>query len=140
LHKVRLIPPSLLGFAVGGKFTFGEGLGLHVQVDLGVDVRSSQRDMAEPATDCIDVNARTEEVGCGAVHTLQATRDVRKVSLWLGHANLQSTEIYLRADPTEKLEALTAVPPLGVKRGRFHLPDKLLAMLKTASGLKNYAE
>jgi integrase/recombinase XerD len=41
-----------------------------------------------------------------AMHTLQATRDVRKVSLWLGHASLQSTEIYLRADPTEKLEAL----------------------------------
>ncbi|WP_345946780.1 tyrosine-type recombinase/integrase [Bradyrhizobium sp. 166] len=32
-----------------------------------------------------------------AMHTLQATRDVRKVSLWLGHASLQSTEVYLRA-------------------------------------------
>jgi integrase/recombinase XerD len=39
-----------------------------------------------------------------AMHTLQATRDVRKVSLWLGHASLQSTEVYLRADPTEKLD------------------------------------
>jgi site-specific recombinase XerD len=75
-----------------------------------------------------------------AMHTLQATRDVRKVSLWLGHASLQSTEIYLRADPTEKLEALTAVAPLALRRGRFHVPDKLLAMLKTASGSKNYAE
>jgi hypothetical protein len=35
-----------------------------------------------------------------AMHTLQATRDVRKVSLWLGHASLQSSEIYLRANPT----------------------------------------
>ena len=75
-----------------------------------------------------------------AMHTLQATRDVRKVSLWLGHASLQSTEIYLRADPTEKLEALTAVAPFSLRRGRFHVPDKLLAMLKTASGSKNYAE
>ena len=33
-----------------------------------------------------------------AMHTLQATGDVRKVSLWLGHASIQSTEIYLRAD------------------------------------------
>jgi hypothetical protein len=65
---------------------------------------------------------------------------VRKVSLWLGHASLQSTEIYLRADPTEKLEALTAVAPLGVKRGRFHVPDKLLATLQAVSGLKNYDE
>ena len=38
--------------------------------------------------------------------TLHATGDIRKVSLWLGHATLQSTEVYLRADPTEKLEAL----------------------------------
>jgi integrase/recombinase XerD len=30
-----------------------------------------------------------------AMHTLQATRDVRKVSLWLGHASVKSTEIYL---------------------------------------------
>jgi integrase/recombinase XerD len=75
-----------------------------------------------------------------AMHTLQATRDVRKVSLWLGHASLQSTEIYLRADPTEKLEALTVVAPLSLRRGRFRLPDELLTMLKTASGSKNYAE
>ena len=62
-----MVPPSLLGFAIGGQFTFGEGLGFRLQVDLGIDVRSIQRDMAEPAPDGIDINARTEEVGCGAV-------------------------------------------------------------------------
>ena len=67
------------------------------------------------------------------MHTLLATHDVRKVSLWLGHASLQSTEIYLRADPTEKLEALSAVLPPTLRRGRFKAPDKLLAMLKAAS-------
>ena len=46
-----------------------------------------------------------------AMHTLQATRDVRKVSLWLGHASPQSTEVYPRADPTEKLEALVTMVP-----------------------------
>jgi integrase/recombinase XerD len=59
-----------------------------------------------------------------AMHTLQATRDVRKVSLWLGHASLQSTEVYLRADPTEKLEALAAMTPPMLKPGRFRAPDK----------------
>src|SRR5262245_35469302 len=54
-----------------------------------------------------------------AMNTLQATRDIRKVSLWLGHATLQSTEVYLRADPTEKLEALMAMTPPGLKKGRF---------------------
>lgn len=74
------------------------------------------------------------------MHTLQATRDVRKVSLWLGHASLQSTEIYLRADPTEKLEALAAMAPPSLKPGRFRAPDKLLAMLKSISRSANYVE
>jgi integrase/recombinase XerD len=43
---------------------------------------------------------------------------------------MQSTEIYLRADPTEKLEALAAMSPPGLQRGRFRAPDKLMAMLK----------
>jgi integrase len=36
---------------------------------------------------------------------LQATKDLRKVSLWLGHSSMQTTEIYTRADPSVKLEA-----------------------------------
>lgn len=67
-----------------------------------------------------------------AMHTLKATRDIRKVALWLGHASLESTEIYLRADPTEKLEALATMAPLGLQRGKFQAPDKLMAMLKAA--------
>ncbi len=64
-----------------------------------------------------------------AMHMLQATRDIRKVALWLGHATLQSTEIYLRADPAEKLEMLGALAPLGIKPGKFRPPDKLILML-----------
>jgi len=60
--------------------------------------------------------------GACAMHTLQATRDVRKVSLWLGHASLQSTEVYLRADPTEKLEALSTMVPPTLKRVASMLP------------------
>lgn len=75
-----------------------------------------------------------------AMHTLQATGDVRKVSLWLGHACIQTTEMYLRADPTEKLEALTAMGPPTLQRGRFTVPDKLMAMLTEASNGRNYAE
>jgi len=64
-----------------------------------------------------------------AMHTLKATHDVRKVSLWLGHSNLKSTEIYLRADPSEKLEVLMATTPPSLWPGKFKAPDKLLAML-----------
>lgn len=71
-----------------------------------------------------------------AMHMLKATGDVRKVSLWLGHASLQSTEIYLRCDPGEKLETLDAAMPPQVRKGRFRdAPDQVLALLKTvASG------
>ena len=66
-----------------------------------------------------------------AMHTLQATHDVRKVSLWLGHASVKSTEVYLRADPTEKLEALEAGVAPSLRRGQFKAPDKLLDMLRS---------
>jgi site-specific recombinase XerD len=68
-----------------------------------------------------------------AMVVLQATQDIRKVSLWLGHSNLITTEVYVRADPTEKLEAIEAVVPPSLRKGRFQPPDKLLALLKAKS-------
>ena len=65
-----------------------------------------------------------------AMVVLQATQDIRKVSLWLGHSNLTTTEVYVRADPTEKLEAIEAVVPPSLRKGRFRPPDKLLELLK----------
>jgi integrase/recombinase XerD len=65
-----------------------------------------------------------------AMVVLQATHDIRKVSLWLGHSSPTTTEVYVRADPTEKLEAIDAVVPPHLRRGSFRTPDKLIAMLK----------
>lgn len=65
-----------------------------------------------------------------AVTTLQATRDVRKVALWLGHASTQTTEVYLHVDPAEKLEILAAVVPPSLRKGTFSPPDKLIASLR----------
>jgi integrase/recombinase XerD len=64
-----------------------------------------------------------------AMMIYQATGDLRKVSLWLGHADMQATEVYVRADPTEKLDALDAVIPPSLRRGQFTVPDRLIAML-----------
>ena len=73
-----------------------------------------------------------------AMHTLQATGDVRKVALWLGHASIQTTEMYLRADPTEKLALLDAHHPPLIKPGRFREPsDKLMAVLAAATNPRN---
>ncbi|HEY3194254.1 MAG TPA: tyrosine-type recombinase/integrase, partial [Candidatus Dormibacteraeota bacterium] len=68
-----------------------------------------------------------------ALNTLQATRDLRKVSLWLGHARTQTTD----ADPTEKLEALAAMTAPALRPGKFRPPDRLIAALHVSTG---YAE
>jgi integrase/recombinase XerD len=64
-----------------------------------------------------------------AVVMLQATRDIRKVALWLGHSDIRTTEVYLRVDPSEKLEAMEAVVPPNLRRGKFKAPDALIASL-----------
>ncbi len=68
-----------------------------------------------------------------AMIVLQATQDIRKVSLWLGHSNLATTEVYTRGDPTEKLDAIEAIVPPQLRRGSFRPPDRLIAMLSARS-------
>jgi integrase/recombinase XerD len=68
-----------------------------------------------------------------AMVVLQSTHDIRKVSLWLGHTNLATTEVYTRADPTEKLEAIEAILPPHLRKGSFKPPNRLIALLKARS-------
>lgn len=72
-----------------------------------------------------------------ALTVLQATKDLRKVSLWLGHANMQTTEIYTRADPSIKLEALESIVPPKLRSGRFKATDELIASLKVGSVMRS---
>jgi site-specific recombinase XerD len=72
-----------------------------------------------------------------ALTVLQATKDLRKVSLWLGHANMQTTEIYIRADPSIKLEALESVIAPKLRTGRFKATDELIASLRTGSFMRS---
>ena len=66
-----------------------------------------------------------------ALHTLDAVKnDLRKVSMYLGHASLKSTETYTRGDPIERLEALSNRVPPQISKGKFRRPsDPLMAML-----------
>jgi len=64
-----------------------------------------------------------------AMNTLRATGDIRKVALWLGHSSQNTTEVYLQADPTEKLSAMDTMALPSLRRGTFSPPDQLIAML-----------
>ena len=65
-----------------------------------------------------------------AMTILHATGDIRKVSLWLGHADLKTTELYLRASPAEKLGILDANVPPSIRKGTFPgAKDSLMSIL-----------
>jgi integrase/recombinase XerD len=72
-----------------------------------------------------------------ALTVLQATKDLRKVSLWLGHAHMQTTEMYTRADPSVKLEALEAMIAPRLRSGRFKATDQLIASLTSRSLMRS---
>ena len=65
-----------------------------------------------------------------AMTILHATGDIRKVSLWLGHADIKTTEAYLRASPAEKLAVLEANAPPSIRPGTFSgAKDELMRVL-----------
>jgi site-specific recombinase XerD len=72
-----------------------------------------------------------------AMTILQSTKDLRKVSLWLGHSSTQTTEMYVRADPSVKLEALESVVAPKLRSGRFKATDKLIASLRAGSFMRS---
>ena len=72
-----------------------------------------------------------------ALTVLQATGDIRKVSLWLGHVNMQTTEMYTRADPSVKLEALESIVAPKLRSGRFKATDELIASLQAGSFMRD---
>ena len=62
--------------------------------------------------------------------TLEATGDIRKVSLSLGHQSLQTTEMHLRTDPAEKLDMFSERRSPSLGKGRFTgVKDALMPML-----------
>jgi site-specific recombinase XerD len=65
-----------------------------------------------------------------AMNLLRQGVDVAVIALWLGHADLRSTNAYLHADMTIKERALARTTPPTSRAGRFHPTDKLLAFLE----------
>jgi site-specific recombinase XerD len=65
-----------------------------------------------------------------AMSLLQAGVDTTVIALWLGHADVRSTQPYLHADLTIKERALALVTPTSVPPGRYKPPDAVLAFLE----------
>jgi len=66
-----------------------------------------------------------------AMTLLREGVDVAVIALWLGHADLRSTNAYLHADMTIKERALARLTPTPSKPGRYRAPDHLLAFLES---------
>jgi site-specific recombinase XerD len=61
---------------------------------------------------------------------LLAGVDTSTIALWLGHEQVQTTQIYVHADQTIKERALARTAPLGTRPGRYRPSDALLAFLE----------
>ena len=65
-----------------------------------------------------------------AVNLLRAGVDIATIALWLGHADIRATQIYLHADLALKERALARTAPPNIAPGRYRPPDTLLAFLE----------
>jgi site-specific recombinase XerD len=66
-----------------------------------------------------------------AMTLLQAGVDTAVIALWLGHADLRSTNAYLHADMAIKQRALDLTTPASTPPGRYRPADPLLAFLES---------
>jgi integrase/recombinase XerD len=66
-----------------------------------------------------------------AMRLLHAGVDITVIALWLGHENLNTTQIYLQADLALKQQALDRTTPPSTPPGRYQPPDHLLAFLES---------
>jgi integrase/recombinase XerD len=65
-----------------------------------------------------------------AMSLLHAGTDITVIALWLGHERAETAQIYIHADQTLKQRALDRTTPPGIRPGRYHPPDTLLAFLE----------
>jgi len=65
-----------------------------------------------------------------AMRLLKAGVDTSVIALWLGHEQVETTQIYLHADLALKERALARTTPTNSKPGRYRPPDALLAFLE----------
>ncbi len=65
-----------------------------------------------------------------AMRLLNAGVDTSVIALWLGHEQVETTQMYLHADLSIKERALARTKPIKTKPGRYRPPDTLIAFLE----------
>ena len=61
---------------------------------------------------------------------LRAGIDLSIIALWLGHEQMETTQIYLHADLALKEKALARTTPVNTCPGRYRPSDTVLAFLE----------
>jgi site-specific recombinase XerD len=64
-----------------------------------------------------------------AMRLLHAGVDTTVIALWLGHEQVETTQMYIHADLALKERALARTAPVDSKPGRYRPPDALLGFL-----------
>jgi site-specific recombinase XerD len=109
--------------------------------------RTGQRLSLDAIEHRITIHTRTATKGCPSLadkhvtahvlrHTtamrlLHAGVDTSVIALWLGHEQVDTTQIYIVADLKVKEDAIDRTRPLNSPRGRYRPPDDILAWLGT---------
>jgi integrase/recombinase XerD len=65
-----------------------------------------------------------------AMRLLKAGIDTTVIALWLGHEQVETTQVDVHADLQVKEQALARTAPVNGKPGRYRPPDSLLAFLE----------
>ena len=122
---------ELIGLNCGD---IGLGTGAHVQIEgKGRKQRAVPLYVATAAQRCPSlvgkrVHPHVLRHSC-AMSLLQARVDSTVIALWLGHADVSSTQQYIHADMTIKERALALLTPPAAAPGRYTPIDDILAYL-----------
>jgi integrase/recombinase XerD len=65
-----------------------------------------------------------------AMRLLAAGIDTSVIALWLGHANINTVQVYIHADLALKERSLARTAPQNAPSGRYQPPDSVLAFLE----------
>jgi integrase/recombinase XerD len=97
-------------------------------VEALVDRHAATAASQQPSLRAKNVTPHVLRHSC-AMALRRAGVDRSVLALWLGHEQVETTDIYAHADLSIKEKALARTRPPHVRRGRYRPPDRLLAFL-----------